>query len=142
MKVPFNCDDACIVAGDIGTSLKKIRQAFKLLAEKFRHVFFVAGNHELWTYRGGLNSVQKLIQVLQLCDESGVHVSPALLGKEVAVVPLQGWYGGSPFSASLDVVCPEGDPMCLWPECVGDPSNLHNSVNTFFVACNRDAQSG
>lgn len=48
-------------------------------------MFFTPGNHDLWVRsRGGeaqcADSMEKLEQVLQLCDECGVHTKPKLLG--------------------------------------------------------------
>jgi predicted phosphodiesterase len=145
--------DAVIVAGDLCTSLKKLRAALIMIQAKFKHVFFVPGNHELWTYRGGPNSLQKFYQILKLCSEIGVHVEPALLGDRVAVVPMYGWWC---FAAS-DVaeadettalpsqheVASSFDAMCMWPSSVGDPENPHNSsydrIAAFFLSLNQRA---
>ena len=39
--------DGLIVAGDICTSIDRLRATLTLLVGKFKHVFFVAGNHEV-----------------------------------------------------------------------------------------------
>ena len=37
-----------IVAGDVANSLEAFTTTMRILKEKFLHVFFVAGNHDLW----------------------------------------------------------------------------------------------
>ena len=44
--------DALIVAGDVSDDEKTLLETFSHLSETFRHVFFVAGNHELYLRRG------------------------------------------------------------------------------------------
>ncbi|MCJ1425709.1 hypothetical protein MMC29_003609 [Sticta canariensis] len=41
-------DDTLIVAGDVSDSPDVIRQSLKLFCERWREVFYVFGNHELW----------------------------------------------------------------------------------------------
>ena len=114
VQLPAHKEDAIIVSGDICTSIKKLRIALGILCEKFRFVFYVSdvearlnvssnhsshqlkqtlkvvGNHELWTYKGGPDSIDKFIQAMELCSELGVFTAPTLLGDSLAVVPLQG----------------------------------------------------
>jgi len=145
-------NDAVIVAGDLCTSVKKLRAALTLLQSKFKYVFFVPGNHELWTYRGGPNSLQKFYLILKLCAEIGVHVRPTLLGDRVAVVPMFGWWcpdstaTGSLTSSQIQTqtdVEKTFDAMCMWPASVGDPANPHNSsynrIAAFFLSLNQRA---
>ena len=44
--------DALIVAGDVGETETHLRYAFTLLKERFARLFWVPGNHELWTLAG------------------------------------------------------------------------------------------
>lgn len=37
-----------IVAGDVANSLETFTTTMRILTEKFQHVFFVVGNHDLW----------------------------------------------------------------------------------------------
>jgi len=147
-------NDAVIVAGDLCTSMKKLRAALDMLQSKFKHVFFVPGNHELWTYRGGPNSLQKFYQILKLCAEIGVHVKPTLLGGRVAVIPMYSWWcpdNTSTESLTNSQVQTQSDvektfdAMCMWPASVGDPENPHNSgysrVAAFFLGLNQRALS-
>jgi hypothetical protein len=83
---------ALIVAGDVCTSLSKMRAAFGKLTSLYTYVFYVPGNHELWTAKNEANSVQKFLDILRLCDECGVHTRPAWVAPGVAIVPLFSWY--------------------------------------------------
>lgn len=88
-------DDTLLVAGDVSTNLETLEAVLVRLKAKFKHVFFVPGNHEFWVFRGrGLpeNSIEKLFRILELCDRLDVHTRPAFLGHDVLVVPLFSWY--------------------------------------------------
>ena len=94
-------------------------------------MFYCPGNHDLWVVKGvdaavermegGLNSVNKMLYILDLCRSIGVRVGPCTLGgehgggcvaglarapvhggAEVAVVPLFSWCG-LPTPSSLRV---------------------------------------
>ena len=117
--------DALIVAGDVCTPIELLREALALLASKFRHCFYVVGNHELWmdgvatnptgsgvgsgsnagsgvgSSSGGVgggvgalpdSSLAKLLAILEVATDVGVHVHPALVGSSLAIIPLQSWY--------------------------------------------------
>ena len=120
-------NDALIVAGDVCTSIKKLREALALITKKFSHVFYCVGNHELWTHRGGPHSVDKLVSILHMCAELGVHVAPTRLGDTLVVVPLQGWHSGEGAPVLMEHER-TFDSMCMWPPSVGDPMDTHNSV--------------
>ncbi|KAF2487175.1 Metallo-dependent phosphatase-like protein [Neohortaea acidophila] len=42
-------DDGLILAGDVGESIKTLNEAFEIAKRHFKHVFWVPGNHELYT---------------------------------------------------------------------------------------------
>lgn len=44
-------DDVLILAGDISDDQAVLRSTFQLAVQKFGHVFFVPGNHDLWVRR-------------------------------------------------------------------------------------------
>ena len=44
-------DDVLILAGDISDDQSVLRSTFELVVQKFNHVFFVPGNHDLWVRR-------------------------------------------------------------------------------------------
>jgi hypothetical protein len=105
-------DDALIVAGDVSDRLEVIRETLLLLRSKFRHLLFTPGNHELWVRNVEFDSIEKLRQILELCDELGVVTKPLHLD-DLWIVPLFSWYDG------------EYDPemqawadfhFCKWPD--------------------------
>lgn len=52
-KLSPHPNDGLILAGDIGESLDHLREAFVKATDCFAHVFWVPGNHELYTLRTG-----------------------------------------------------------------------------------------
>ena len=87
-------DDVLIVAGDVADSETVLRETLELLAERFREVFFVPGNHELWVRGEERDSLEKFRAVLRVCDQAGVRTAPARVGG-AWVVPLFSWYDAS-----------------------------------------------
>ena len=87
-------DDALILAGDVSHDLALLRKTLELFLQRFRYVFFVPGNHELWIRQGEHeHSVQKFYDVLRLCDSLGVHTGSKCIGPEqLCIVPLFSWY--------------------------------------------------
>ncbi len=99
-------DDSLIIAGDISNKLSVIESTLTSLASKFKHLFFVPGNHELWVAKDHEDSFQKFDQILALCDRLGIHTQPKLVDG-AWVVPLFSWYeagfypAGDPNAAEL-----------------------------------------
>jgi predicted phosphodiesterase len=87
-------DDVLIVAGDVADSETVLRETLELLAGRFREVFFVPGNHELWVRGEERDSMDKFQSVLRICAQAGVRTSPARVG-DAWVVPLFSWYDPS-----------------------------------------------
>ncbi|HEX6040348.1 metallophosphoesterase [Longimicrobium sp.] len=87
-------DDVLIVAGDVADSETVLRETLELLAGRFREVFFVPGNHELWVRGEPRDSMEKFQSVLRICDQVGVRTSPARVG-DAWIVPLFSWYDPS-----------------------------------------------
>lgn len=87
-------DDALIVAGDVADSEAVLRDTLQLLTSRFREVFFVPGNHELWVRGEERDSMEKFRSVLRICDQAGVRTGPARVG-DAWVVPLFSWYDRS-----------------------------------------------
>ncbi|CAM9237004.1 unnamed protein product [Scytosiphon promiscuus] len=86
-------EDVLIVAGDISSSLERSAETLSHLKERYDEVFFVVGNHEMWTGRrrlkasegsGGddteavLCSVEKLVQMHSMCQDLGVRTDPVV----------------------------------------------------------------
>ncbi|KAK9803536.1 hypothetical protein WJX73_005589 [Symbiochloris irregularis] len=116
--------DAIIVAGDISDRLAKVEETLELFKERWAHVFFCVGNHELWCRPGEdqvTNSVDKVAAVHDLCHSLGVHYKPKQLDG-VWIVPLISWYHAA-FDTEPDV--PKAQDIsqsmadfrkCKWPE--------------------------
>jgi predicted phosphodiesterase len=84
-------NDTLLVAGDIASKIEVIQETLTVLCEKFRHIFYVPGNHEFWVGNGHSTSIDKFLHILEICDTLGVHIRPARIGK-VWIVPLFSWY--------------------------------------------------
>ncbi|MFB3042220.1 MAG: metallophosphoesterase [Candidatus Poribacteria bacterium] len=86
-------DDVLILAGDISEDLEKLRRVLSFLRNKFAHVFFVPGNHDLWVRRGEcIDSIAKFWRVLNLCTSLGVQTQATKVGEAVWIIPLFSWY--------------------------------------------------
>jgi hypothetical protein len=123
--------DALIVAGDITSGLVVLEETFKILADAFGAVFYVPGNHDLWS-RGSaglhirtteIDSLQKHSELKQLCARLGVHVAPAYAAGAI-IAPILSWYHSS-WDTEPEIVGWDGIPtveqtmmdfrMCTWP---------------------------
>ena len=125
-------EDTLIVAGDIADRLDIIKNTLSLLSNKFQHVFYIPGNHELWVRHDDCDSVEKLHRVLELCDELGVQTRPASV-YGLWIVPLFSWYDSSFATSDAEM---DSELMgwadfyfCKWPEEI-------QSVSEFFLKLN------
>lgn len=145
---------ALVVAGDVATRVETLEACLRELKAKFEEVFFVPGNHELWTpphpnpqSDEGLpsDSLGKYALIVRRCAALGVRVAPTLLrGTEannarrhpnpsVLIVPVPSWYEEAfARDQSHRGYSPEEahfDAGCLWPACVagGAPADARNS---------------
>eukprot|EP00913_Durusdinium_trenchii_P008375 g7868.t1 len=59
----FFRDDVLMLAGNVADSLPQLRFAMTVLKSKFRRIFYVPGNHDLWVRRVTLSSIIKGEQV-------------------------------------------------------------------------------
>lgn len=67
--------DWLIVAGDVGETEEHLVSTLRLLVARFARVFWVPGNHELWTVPAGpgaLRGEAKYARLVALCRELGV----------------------------------------------------------------------
>lgn len=124
--------DTLLVAGDVTDDLARLAGVLRAFRERFAHVFFVPGNHELWVRRGESgDSVDKFEKVMRLCADLGVGTSPTRVasGPEDTgawVVPLFSWYVKPAQGAESLYVPRDGDDPTLsmwadevltrWPE--------------------------
>ncbi len=84
--------DGLILAGDITHNTAQLFRFFESLLPKFKKVFFVPGNHDLWMgaqERG--NSLDKFEWLLTRLQAMGVQMTP-WQQPDLLVMPLFGWY--------------------------------------------------
>jgi predicted phosphodiesterase len=97
-------DDLLLLAGDVSDDLALLEEVLGSLASKFRKLFFVPGNHELWVRRRRPDSsepgqadneiacsVEKFKLIRQRCEALGVACDAWHLD-QLSIVPLLGWY--------------------------------------------------
>ncbi len=117
-------DDTLLLAGDISDNLDQLKTCLALLRSKFRRVFFVPGNHDLWVRRNEcVDSIAKFWRILDLCRSLGVETSPAKVADSentagVWIVPLFSWYvKPEEGNCSLFVPMPGDDPtLSMWSD--------------------------
>lgn len=64
-----------IVAGDVGETEAHLRFAWRLLEQRFARLFWVPGNHELWTLPRDpvqLRGEERYLRLVEICREHGV----------------------------------------------------------------------
>ena len=87
-------DDVLIIAGDVTDKLEKMEALFSSLAGKFRDIFFVPGNHDLWVrFKEYPHSIDKFEALLSLCQSYQILTTPKHYEEEqFSIVPLFSWY--------------------------------------------------
>ncbi|MDE0297003.1 MAG: metallophosphoesterase [Candidatus Poribacteria bacterium] len=120
-------DDTLLLAGDISDDLDRLMTCLDHLRAKFRCIFFVPGNHDLWVRREeAVDSIAKFWRILSLCQSLNVMTTPARVGGSegapgVWIVPLYSWY----------VKPEEGDCSLYIPKTGDDPTLSMWSDNRF-----------
>lgn len=57
--------------------MTRLAVALETLNQKFKHVFYVPGNRELWVKdKKYQHSIEKFEDILQLCDKLEIHTKP------------------------------------------------------------------
>jgi len=113
-------DDVLIVAGNVADSFRALERALSTLRAKFRRVFYVPGNHEMWINRSETarfpDSLSKLWSIIELCDDLDVDIFPAAVCQGVYIVPLLSWYN-SMFDIKDPFPSPEAEmnKHAKWP---------------------------
>jgi predicted phosphodiesterase len=131
-------NDALILCGDIGEKLSHLRTAFSLTTDRFKTVFWVPGNHELYTLPNdetGLKGERKYKECVSVANEYGVitpedeYVTWHGEGGPVVICPIFALYdysfrpegvtreGALEWAAEEDVCAT--DEALLWPEPYG-----------------------
>jgi predicted phosphodiesterase len=85
-----------IVPGDATDDLDKLELLLSFFKTRFKDVFFVPGNHEMWVRnKKHAHSLEKFDAIIAMCQRIGVHTQPRRLGNDkngVWIVPLFSWY--------------------------------------------------
>ena len=69
----YHPDDWLILGGDLGETPAHLEKTLTIATERFSHVIWVPGNHELWTHPAdGARGQAKYEQLVSLCRERGV----------------------------------------------------------------------
>jgi hypothetical protein len=126
--------DTLIVAGDIGHNIDLIKHTLEMLHSKFKFLFYVPGNHELWVRGEKHHSIDKFFTIIELCKSIEVYTYPLEFEKFV-IVPLFSWYEKEfdiDEKPDLDRLDSWSDfYFCKWPEDI-------SSINNYFLHLNKD----
>lgn len=120
-------DDTIIIGGDVSDNREILEKTLAAFRARFKHVFFVPGNHDLWLRKedakGTRDSLDKLHELLDLCESLGVQTRPAKVDG-VWIVPMLSWHHAS-FDTEPDIEGWKGIPshreammdfkLCRWP---------------------------
>ncbi|XP_024030687.1 uncharacterized protein LOC112094309 isoform X1 [Morus notabilis] len=141
-------NDVLLVAGDVAETYSNFILTMSMLKDRFEHVFYVPGNHDLWCRRDGesyLNSLEKLNKLLEACRALGVEINPTVI-EDLGIIPLFSWYHES-FDKeeditgihipSLEMACKDFH-ACKWP---GELSSGDASLALYFDAMNERNQN-
>ncbi|CAN6577682.1 unnamed protein product [Malus baccata var. baccata] len=141
-------NDTLIVAGDVAETYNNFIVTMSVLKDRFEHVLYVPGNHDLWCRQEGeihLDSHQKLKKLLDACRGLGVETSPMVLDG-LGIIPLFSWYHESfdreeeitsTHIPSLEMACKDFK-ACKWSK---ELSNGDISLALYFDAMNEKNQS-
>lgn len=111
-------NDLLILAGDISDSMERIGRTIGTMAECFKQVLYVPGNHDLWVLRSKdvADSFEKFRKVRAVVEDNGASLEP-FHGKSTTIVPLLGWYDYSFGEPSAELRRRWMDyRACRWPE--------------------------
>lgn len=127
-------NDVLVLAGDVSDSLTRLASCLDAFVRRFRKVFFVPGNHDLWVVRdpGYIDSLDKFAQVMQVAEASGVCTRADQI-EGIVFVPLLGWYDGSFGALGPDLLGTWMDfHFCRWPK---GWTNIE--ISEHFISCNK-----
>lgn len=100
ISLPCRREDVLVVAGDVSDDIPRLIETLEILKRKYKEVFFIPGNHELWMNESDIspNSLVKLFEIIGHCKRIGVRTEPGkvrcLDGNDIWIVPLYSWYAG------------------------------------------------
>uniref|UniRef100_A0A2N9EJQ5 Calcineurin-like phosphoesterase domain-containing protein n=1 Tax=Fagus sylvatica TaxID=28930 RepID=A0A2N9EJQ5_FAGSY len=96
--------DVLLVAGDVAELYDNFVLTMSLLKDRFEHIFYIPGNHDLWCRLDGedyVDSLQKLNKLLDACRVLGVETNPMIVDG-LGIIPLFSWYHES-FDREKDI---------------------------------------
>ncbi|KAL9344228.1 hypothetical protein Peur_064659 [Populus x canadensis] len=141
-------NDLLLLAGDVAETYHNFYSTMFILKDRFQHVFYVPGNHDLWCrsepegHPYYLDSLDKLNKLLDACRGLGVQTRPMVL-YGLGIVPLFSWYHES-FDREMDIAgiripslemaCKDFH-ACKWPREI---SNRSTSLASYFDAMNEE----
>jgi len=130
-------DDVLIVSGNVADSYRALNRALTTLRAKFRRVFYVPGNHEMWINSAESkrfpDSLCKLWAIMELCDDLDVDIFPAAVCKDTFIVPLLSWY-----CASFDIRDPFPDPKSQADKYAKWPIDPQQQVWRYMLRLNQE----
>jgi 3',5'-cyclic AMP phosphodiesterase CpdA len=140
--------DALIVAGDICDKTDRFKEVLTVLKQRFKMVFFVPGNHDLWLRENGYHdSLEKFWSLIELCKAYDVRTNPVKINPDSAkagtwIMPLFSWYvKPEEGEDSLYLEKPGEDPsLRMWSDnyLVRWPDKQHNGeANRLFLELNK-----
>jgi len=103
--------DALIVAGDLSPDVDLFRRSLRILGRAAEQVFFLPGNHDLWSTGGPghadsrVRYEQILPEIARSCNVRYVGLEAMALG-QLTVAGVCGWYDYSLRNRALDDVIP------------------------------------
>jgi predicted phosphodiesterase len=126
-------DDSLILAGDISDSETKIARCFDQFKRKFKSVFFVPGNHDIWVRKESpSDSIEKFFRLLELAQQHEI-ITEAKRLNGTTIIPLFSWYDLSFGTMSDNLKSKWMDfTHCKWPDELSTPK----AQNQFFLEKN------
>lgn len=127
-------DDGLILAGDITDNLDLLKKTFEVLKNRFREIFFVPGNHDLWVRHNSIpDSLEKFRLIRKSADDFHVHMKLVSFS-DLVVVPLFGWYDYSFGQPTDDLKNIWADySACKWEKGLDD-----RAITDIFVEKNKE----
>lgn len=135
-------DDILILAGDLADTLELLEQCLRQLADRFRKVLFVPGNHDLWVGRcQQKTSFDQFELICNLANNIGIAMEP-FHTQSLTIVPFLGWYDYSFGKPSSELQQRWLDYWkCQWPDRYDAPAITHyfTQKNRQYLALNTHA---
>jgi len=90
--------DILLLAGDVCHNLPRLQNCLLSLKNKFRELFFVPGNHDLWIHDNGwADSLAKFEAIYHFCEMHNIRVRASTVhgnssASSVRIIPIHAWY--------------------------------------------------